>query len=177
MMLVFWVAILFLPAVGFIVGRTDNDRRWIGAFAGLVACICLGFAAAAFHTDDTAYSDTYYVIVDVDYLMRIVIGFAILCVLWWLMSTKAARLPRHLSPMLFWTWQVGSVMAILPYLQGIIHVPQAAVDQASWLIMSQSVGGWLVVVSIGATFVATLIALVNIWRTRRNALRMDKTGN
>lgn len=177
MMLVLWVAILFLPAVGFIVGGTDNDRRWIGAFSGLVTGVCLGFAAAAFHTDDTAYSDTYYVIVDVDYLMRVVIGFAILCVSWWLMSTKAARLPRQLSPAFFWTWQVGSVMAILPYLRAIIHVPQAAHDQPSWLIMSQSVGGWLVVVSIGATFVATLIALVNIWRTRRNALRMDKTGH
>lgn len=177
MMLVLWVAILFLPAVGFIVGRNDNDRRWIGAFAGLVAGICLGLAAATFHTDNTAYGDTYYVIVDVDYLMRVVIGFAILCVLWWLMSTKAARLPRHLSPILFWTWQIGCVMAILPYLRGIIHDPQAAHDQPSWLIMSQSAGGWLVVVSIGATFVATLIALVNIWRTRRNALRMDKTGH
>ena len=177
MMLVLWVAILFLPAVGFIVGRNDNDRRSIGAFLGLVACVGLGFAAAAFHTDDTAYGDTYYVIVDVDYLMRVVIGFAILCVLWWLMSTKAARLPRHLSPILFWTWQIGCVMAILPFLRGIIYAPQAAHDQPSWLIMSQSVGGWLVVVSIGATFIATLIALVNIWRTRRNALRMDKTGN
>jgi hypothetical protein len=177
MMLVLWVAILVLPAVGFIVGRNDNDRRWIGAFAGLVAGVCLGFATATFQANDTAHSDTYYVIVDVDYLMRVVIGFAILCVSWWLMSTTAARLPRHLSPILFWTWQVGSVMAILPYLQGIIHVPQAALDQTGWLIMSQSVGGWFVVVSIGATFVATLIALVNIWRTRRNALRMDKTGN
>lgn len=176
MVYAFFLSLTF-PPIAYLATYRFGGWCWGAAFAGF----CIATQLELVSLRQLQNGDAYMIVPDTDFVPVLIIGAAILCGVWWLMSRSASRLPALLVTALFALGWAGWVVTKTPILILRIH-PEMTIhalftsEPNRWYIVSQMVGGWLVLISLGSTLLLTPITLVNIWRTRRDALRMDKTN-
>ena len=172
---------LTFPLIAYLAAYRFGGWRWGAAFAGFAASVLLQDQLLRYMLTKYPYADTYFVVPDTDFIPVLILGACILFGVWWLMSRGATRLPVHLITALFAMGWAGWAMALAPTWHLQFADPEYTLlniwsgNVPLWIKVSHFASGWLVLLSLGSTLLLIPITLVNIWRTRRDALRMDKT--
>ena len=173
---------LTLPLIAYLAANRFGGWRWGAAYIGFAASILIQDRLLRHILNSGRFDDAKFVVPDTDFIPVLVIGAAILCGLWWLMSRNAARLPPRLIAGLFVMGWTGWALPLASTWELQFSDPAYTIidiwsgNVPLWIKVSQYTSSWLVLLSLGSTLLLIPITLVNIWRTRRDALRMDKTN-